>query len=80
VSGSVVVPASDSPTFAVSGPFTIDDSSILIGYASDPSIAPAQELFRLEVRGGGTGTVELNTVVLPDATRVYTARSIGYVF
>lgn len=80
VSGNALVPSSDSSTFTVPFPFSTDGSSVLVGYASNPWVGPAQELFRLEVRGSGTAALELDTVMLPDRTKVYTARGLSYTF
>ncbi len=80
VSGTVLVPAVDTPTFTVTFPFTVTDTSYLIGYATNPTLGPTQELFRLDLRGSGTATIELTTIRLPDATVVYTAHGITYVF
>jgi hypothetical protein len=80
MSGTIVVPAADSPSFTVSFPFATEQSSVLIGYVSNPLVGPAQELFRLDLRGSGTGTIELNTIVLPDSTKIYTGRTIRYEF
>jgi hypothetical protein len=80
VSGTVKVPAVDTPVFTVGFPFTVDDSSYLVGYNSNPTVGPADELFRLELKGNGTATLELSTVQLPDSSNVYTARSIDYSF
>jgi hypothetical protein len=79
-SGTALVPAVDTPTFTVTFPFTMDDTSFLIGYATSPSLGPAQELFRLDIRGSGTATIELTAIRLPDSTVLYTAHGITYVF
>jgi hypothetical protein len=80
VSGTVNTPPADSPAFAVGFPFAVDDSSLLIGYDSNPLIGPATELFRLDLKGTGTATLELTTVTVPEGSRIYTARSIVYAF
>jgi hypothetical protein len=80
VSGTVLVPAVDTPTFTVTFPFTVTNTSFLSGYATDPSLGPTQELFRLDVRGSGTASVELSTIRLPDSTAIYTAHAITYAF
>jgi hypothetical protein len=80
VSGTVVVPASTASTFTATFPFTMDDSAFLIGYASNPWLGPAQELFRLDLRGSGTASIELNAVPLSSVATVYTARSLLYAF
>jgi hypothetical protein len=80
VSGTVFVSAVDTPTFTVTFPFSMNENSYLIGYGTDPSLGPAQELFRVDLRGSGTAAIELSTIRLPDSTLLYTAHSITYVF
>lgn len=80
VSGTAMVPPSTEPTFTVTLPFTMDDASFLIGYASNPLIGAAQELFRIDLRGSGVGSLELSTVSIPGFANVYTAGSITYTF
>ncbi len=80
VAGTALVPAVQTSAFTVAFPFAMDESSFLTGYESDPSVGPARELFRLNLRGKGTGVMALNRIAVPDGTSVYTAHSLTYTF
>jgi hypothetical protein len=80
IAGTAKVPRNDAQAFTVTFPFTLDDSSFVVGYRSNPQTGPADELFRLDLRGSGTASIELTTVPLPGSDNLYTAGSVVYTF